>query len=408
MKHRERGAISAVWFVLVIVLFLAAMGVTYSLSQELKRAEVQLATAEREKNSFSDELATEKEKHQKLSGLVGFRVEGATYSAPESITAKVDEVRNRYPNDIGASDTSLEDMVTKLLGLATSFEQTRNDAIQRADAEVAARTAADQAHQSAAAALQAQLDQLNRDLGDSRNLLTQQQSAADARAAELQRQIDDATLQRNEAESAHSKSLASEKQETDKAKARVADLAEKVRIQGTDENPWAPDGKILSVGENTGLVFIDIGSRQLLRAGVKFDVFRYGKGGELVRKGAIEVRETNPDDSTAGVLTELSDFDPIVAGDVIANPHFAKNHSKVFVLLGNFPAYGTDFLAQRLRDLGCEVETSVTSHTDFLVLGEKGGEEDAAELTDDPGYRLATATGVQIMKLADIERFIRP
>lgn len=408
MTHRERGAINAVWFVFVIVLFLGAMGALYMQNGDLTKARDAVRQAEADLTAANEAQQAAITAHQALSALVGFRGEGARLASDASITAKIEEIRNRFPGDIGASDTTLESIADRLRAIAERNERTASEAQTNAANELAARTAADAARAAANASVQEQLDQSNRDLADSRNTLTQAQTAADTRASDLQRLVDDATVQKNEAESAHTRALSEAKNETTSAQSRVDSLAEKLRIHGGDENPWAKDGSIGEVGATTGLVFVDIGSRDLLRAGVKFDVFRYGKGGEMILKGSIEIRETYSDYSRAGILSEVSSLDPISKGDVVANPHFSRNHTKVFVLLGNFPAYGREFLAQRLRDLGAEVQESVSSSTDFLVLGEKGTEEDAPELTDDPGYKLAKDTGVQIMKLSDIERFIRP
>jgi NAD-dependent DNA ligase len=408
MTHRERGAINAVWFVFVIVLFLGAMGALYMQNQELTRAREAEKRAIAEQERADATAQNEVAQHQALSVLVGFRAEGARLSSQPSITTKINEVRDRFPGDIGQSDSTLESIIDRLRAIAERNERTANEQQNNAATELAARNAAESSRNSANASLQEQLDQANRDLADSRNTLTQQQSAADTRAADLQRLVDDATVQKNEAEAAHQKALSEVKGEADAAKSRVNSLAEKLKIHGSDENPWAVDGKIGSVGANTGLVFVDIGSQDLLRAGVKFDVFRFGKGGELIKKGAIEIRETFKDYSRAGILSEVNPLDPISEGDVVANPHFSRNRTKVFALLGNFPAYGREFLAQRLRDLGCEVQDTVTSSTDFLVLGEKSSEPDAPELTDDPSYKLAKDTGVQIFKLSDIERFLRP
>ncbi len=408
MTQRERGAVNAMWLVFVIVLFLGAVGASFVQSQDVTKLRATIAEMKATEDASAKRLQEKVDAMQALTKVVGFSPDKGSVSSPATAQAKIDELRTRYPNDIGQADTTLENMCDRLKAIAEKWERVAGEATQSAATELAARTAAEAARDTANHSVQEQLDNVNRDLGDQRNLLTQAQTQAEARAADFQRQIDDATVQKNEAEAAHQKLLSASKAETTSAKARVGELADKVRIGGTDERPMEPDGKIISVGKNTGLVFIDIGSRDLLRAGVKFDVFRYAKGGEMVRKGTIEVRETSTDHSTGGILTELNKLDPIAAGDVIANPHFTRNHTRVFVLLGNFPAYGREFLAQRLRDLGCEVEDKVTAHTDFLVLGEKGSEEGAPELTEDPNYKLAHDTGVQTMKLSDIERFIRP
>lgn len=408
MTQRERGAINTVWFILVIVLFLGAVFTVYAQQQDIAKQR-QAVTEANEKEERANAL------HQKstqelmaLSTLVGFKPENATKSTPATIQAKIAELKERYKEDIGESDVSLELVLERMKTIAERFERVAQEADANRATELAARQASESARDASVKAVQDQLDQANRDLTDSRGQFTQAQTQAEERAADLQKQIGDAQGQLREAESAAENTVKAAKAEVATATGRITELADKLKIQGSDDNPWAVDGKVVSVGTKTGLAFLDITSRELLRAGVKFDVFRYAKGGEMVRKGSIEVREVATDHSVAGIISVVDPLDPISAGDVVANPHFARNHSKVFVLLGNFPAYGREFLSERLRHLGCTVEDSVSTHTDFLILGEKGTEEGAPELSDDPGFKLAKDLGVQVMKLADIERFIRP
>lgn len=408
MTQRERGAINTVWFILVLVLFLGALFSVYAQQQDANK----LKAAVKEANDKVDRAEAQHQKSTQemlaLSTLVGFKADNATRSAPASIQAKIAELKEKYKGDIGDSDTSLELVLDRMKAVAERFEKVGQEADQNRATELAARQASEQARDTSVKSVQDQLDQTNRDLTDARSQYTQAQTQAEERAADLQKQIGDAQNQLREAEAAADKQVKTAKAEVVTATGRITELADKLRVQGSDDNPWAVDGKVVSVGNATGLVFLDISSRDLLRAGVKFDVFRYAKGGNLVKKGAIEVREVATDHSVAGIISLVDKLDPIAAGDVVANPHFARNHSKVFVLLGNFPAYGREFLAERLRQLGCTVEDSVTTHTDFLILGEKGTEEGAPELSDDPGFKLSKDLGVQVMKLADIERFIRP
>jgi NAD-dependent DNA ligase len=408
MTQRERGAISAVWFVFVIVLFLGALGIVYTQQGELKRARDRAAAAEATSQISTDNLETERSRHLELSGLVGFRSGAGAISSQEALKAKIEEYANLYPNAVGPSDKSVEAVFERLRSLADRFQAQAAEAEQARQTALTDRSAADDARNATNREMQAQLDSVNNELADARNVASQQQQAADSRLSDMQSQIDNLTVQKNEADAEHQRTLSQATAEVEKSRGRVTELAKKVEIIGSDDAPWAADGSVIEIGKSAGLVFVDIGSKDMLRTGVKFDVFRIGKGGELVRKGTIEVRELASDHAIAGVVEQLDWRDPIVKGDLVANPLFSRNHTKNFVLLGNFPAYGTEFLKSRLESLGCEVSDRVSARTDFLLLGEKSLEEDAPELTDDESYKLAREFGVQVMRLRDIERFIRP
>jgi NAD-dependent DNA ligase len=140
---------------------------------------------------------------------------------------------------------------------------------------------------------------------------------------------------------------------------------------------------------------------------VRFDVFQRVKGGKLAPKGMVEVREVSDEFSVAGVAGELDIYNPIAPGDVVANPHFSRSREKVFFLLGTFPGHGKAFLEKRLEDLGAQVSTMVDSNVDFLVLGEKEPAEDALELSETPEYKLAQEYGIQVLRIGDIDRFLR-
>lgn len=171
--------------------------------------------------------------------------------------------------------------------------------------------------------------------------------------------------------------------------------------------PDLPDGRILSTSSRSDLAYIDIGKKDGLRRGTKFEVFRFGKGGVLIPKGWVEVRDVENETAKCGILTTSDPLAPIVKGDVVVNPHFARNMEKTFVFLGEFPtSLSKGFVEDRLNSLGARVAAKIDSNTDFLVLGEKDKGEFATELADMPEYKMAAQMGVQIMRLKELAAYI--
>lgn len=410
MARRERGAyVSVVWFIFVIVILLGCAGYIYTAQGEMQGLHNDVKAADDAKKKAQEALEKERDDHAALSALVGYKTSSANFSSQEALQTKLNELAQRFPNDVGAADKTVEQIVERLRGSIEKYEQMTKDLQTQFDAEVASRQAADRAKSDVTTAYEAQSKQASNDLNDARQLASTQQANLDKRIADLQSQLDAAATSRKEADTAHQTELAAQRTETEKMKGRVTELADKNKVIGSDENPNEPDGKVVSVGEKTGLVFVDVGSHDLLKAGVKFDVFRYGKGGEMVPKGTIEIREALADHSVAGIVSQLNRLDPIGPGDIIANPLFSRHRSKVFALLGNFPTYGSrEFLENRLKAQGATVEKVVTPKCDFLLIGEKSAEPDAPELSDDPQYKLAQEYGVQVLRVKDIDRFLKP
>jgi len=181
-------------------------------------------------------------------------------------------------------------------------------------------------------------------------------------------------------------------------------------VRRESSEPEAIDGSVLSVGNTGAVAYIDIGARSGLRRGTRFEVLRPGKSGDLTPKGTVEVRDVEDDMSLVGLTTEPNAFDPILPGDKLRNPHFEANKSLHFFLLGDFPlTMSKEQATARLRELGADVDEQMTAETDVLVLGEKSlAEGDAApELTDSDEYKLADKLGMRIIRLAELQDFLK-
>ncbi|MBI4878496.1 MAG: hypothetical protein HY812_02390 [Planctomycetes bacterium] len=411
MTRREVGAtVSVMWVIFLIVLLLGACAYLYFVQADIAALNKQAKDAENARAQFEAGELREKEKHLALSRLVGFTDEagGNLFSAVNAVEAKLEQVRGQFPNDIGGGDKTLEDIADRLIALASGAQQSARQATTDCETERGKRSEAETNRNSIQQSMEEQLASANNDLRDERDRAQSQKQTDDGTISNLQDQVDEVSAQMREREAEAAQRIAGMEQAGGQKDARIAQLNDKVKLVGVDEDPWDPDGEVVSVGAETGLVFVNLGSSDLLRKGVRFDVFRFGKGGELIRKGLVEIREVHPDHAIGGIMEEVSRLDPITAGDVISNPHFSKNRSKVFALLGAFPVYGKTFLENQLKALGAEVESEVNSRVDFVVLGQRAPEEDAPEVSDLPGYKLAQDLGIQMLQVRSIDRFLKP
>lgn len=411
MTRRELGAaVNVMWVIFLIVLLLGAGAYIYSVQGEIERERTAARRAAADRTALEESLVAERQLHAELSRMVGFVDLGAgdVVSSKAAIEARVEAIRGRFPNDIGGADNTLEAIAERLVAVAEKHDQTARSAADNFASERDKRSESETAKDQIRSSMDGQLNSLNSDLRDERDRAQSQKQQDDSQIAGLQGQVDEVTTQFREQQATNEQSLAQAAKAQRELEARISELSTKVKLVGVDEDPWAPDGEVVAVGPGTGLVFVNLGANDLLRTGVRFDVFRFGKGGELIPKGSLEVREVHAESAVGSIIEQVSSLDPIAAGDVIANPHFSTERSKVFALLGNFPVHGRSFLENRLRALGAEVDDDVTSRVDFVVLGQRSSEEDAPELAELPAYKVAQEMGIQMLPLRTIERFLKP
>lgn len=151
-----------------------------------------------------------------------------------------------------------------------------------------------------------------------------------------------------------------------------------------------PDGEIIYVNQNLKIAYINIGRSQGVLPGLKFDVFRYGKGGQKIIKGKIEVKKVRDKMSMVGISEVTDDLAPITNTDKIINAVYDKNKVKYFVIAGKLvQKYSKTQVKRMVADIGGTVEDEITAKTDFIILGK--------EFADDPIYKRAAQLGIETM-----------
>lgn len=142
---------------------------------------------------------------------------------------------------------------------------------------------------------------------------------------------------------------------------------------------YQPDGKIVLVDEQAGVVHLSIGTDSRVYRGLTFSVYDKnapipsdGKG-----KAEIEVFGLERNVSAARVV-RCEKKNPIAQDDIVANLIWDSSKANVFVVAGEFDLYGDgnmDFDAvTKIRALiekwGGSATDNVTAETDFVVLGQ--------------------------------------
>ncbi|BBM85690.1 hypothetical protein [Candidatus Uabimicrobium amorphum] len=144
-----------------------------------------------------------------------------------------------------------------------------------------------------------------------------------------------------------------------------------------DASEESVDGHIVFSNPLSNAIYIDLGRKNKIFRGLKFDVFRLAQRGEKEFKGRIEVKRVMDKISEAVVVSQVDEMDPLVNGDVIVNPIF--NQNKPMYLSFTDSQLEKPRLAQLVKDIqevDGIVEKKVTSKTNFVVIdNEKKGQE---------------------------------
>lgn len=141
---------------------------------------------------------------------------------------------------------------------------------------------------------------------------------------------------------------------------------------------YQPDGKIVLIDDQTGIVHINIGTDDRVYRGLTFPVYdknmpipKDGRG-----KAEIEVFDVKKTISAARIIPSKMKS-PIILGDIIANLIWDSDKINVFVVAGEFDLDGDksidydalDKIKTLIEKWGGRVADTVSIDTDFLVLG---------------------------------------
>lgn len=163
---------------------------------------------------------------------------------------------------------------------------------------------------------------------------------------------------------------------------RASGIARPEVFRPTDEFALV-DAEVVATQPELGTVTLSVGANDKVSIGLTFSVFsdasviRPNAEGNYPRgKATLEVIRVTPTSATARVLS-ASQGNPIVEGDVVANPLYDPDKVYKFVVYGNFDTNrdgrATRFEADRVESLirqwGGTTVDDISGDLDFLVLG---------------------------------------
>jgi len=142
---------------------------------------------------------------------------------------------------------------------------------------------------------------------------------------------------------------------------------------------YQPDGKIVLVDEQAGVVHLSIGSASRVYRGLTFSVYDRNAPIPTDGKGKAEIAVFNLDRNiSAARIVRCETRNPIAQDDIIANLVWDSDKANVFVVVGEFDLEGDGSInfdaISKIRALiekwGGSIADNVSAQTDFVVLGQ--------------------------------------
>ncbi len=421
MPRSERAA-GLVPFVVMLVLFLAALGWAYGNYTDLDQAKKDKAAADLKLAGKTADLQKLQEEYQVLRDSAGTGDGKVLNTGIEQfITSLRDATKVKFINDTldippgGGRITKGVDgnvVVDYMEGGKAANTYTASDIAPSIIAAFNSIKADLMAFDKRNNELRAQLVKASADLRTAVEAkdaqFEQQRLALQTEISRRDQKIDDVTREKTQAEGDARQARAdaetaraSEKAAKDEARMALLTMQEEVKRakQGIEavrtENP---DGEVLASSESTGIVIINRGRKDNLKPGTVFQVYTHGKGGVRVMKGVIRVLSSDESTAKCGLVSGKG----IVTGDMIFNRLYHPGKSLRIAVLGRTAKYGTSQAKSILESLGNKIDEKVSMHTDYLLVGMP---DDDSDITQSDDYKEALRFGVQIITERDLELF---
>jgi hypothetical protein len=417
MMRSTRGAarISAVWMIVMIVLFLVAIAFAFIAQSDMSAAQSQKEAAETAAQEATDSVEGYRDEVRGLSAALGWYDRDSSYdpSDLDAVVRAVEELRAVF-TDLTAADADFQTIIPKIIA---AYNQKNREL-----AELRARTQTLEGEVAAARQATTNIEtDKNNTVAQLRQQIADEQQNAEQTTAELQQRLAAAQAQLSERDLELRQTRANAQQERRRLErellakdTRINELARLTRPLREPFNQY-PDGRILATSTELNLAWIDLGANHRLTRGTRFRV-ESGRPGERYYKAMAEVVSVEANRAEV-LLSDINDaMDPVAAGDVIINPLFDPSGGRNAILVGRFSgAYNENELRLLLGRMGINVQPDLDRTTHFLIVGSELWNdpetneplEEPLQPSELPLFKNAEAMGVQIIPLQDIREFFR-
>lgn len=367
-------------FVCLSVASLGAFIYLFTLQADLQRGKTNAEAQAQQANQGASQA------REQLSGFAKDAVGKATDN-PAEIQKEIDQVRADLLKDESLKGKIRPDMAltSVLQQLKIEYDNGRKQVQdltaerQKLNDDFTALNEAAQASKKAVdeqiAQLQAQYKTLEEESTTARNAWTKD-------LADLRTKLDSIKDATGKDLSAARQALANIEGELRQRDTRIQELRETLASFRPTADQFAAiqiaDGTIVRTLPGQNIAYISLGAQDRIKPGMTFSVYSRHRGVPADGKGKATLEVSQVFDTTSETrIRSTTAGQPIMAGDVIANPVYDRNRQFNFVVAGDFDL---DFdgtaedpagknVARMIESWGGKIVKTVDTRTDFVVLG---------------------------------------
>ncbi|MEP0844902.1 MAG: hypothetical protein HRF43_19550 [Phycisphaerae bacterium] len=340
--------------------------------------------------SAEDRAAQSENKAQQATDLLRYIAKEATGQPTEDpavleqaiAKARADLLQDASLKAVVAAGDALGTALQKLYGQYRALSQQfaaltaeRDDLKTRLEAANKAAQAAEKGFQDRIAELTAQYQKLEQDF-------TAAREGWDKAVADRDKRLAAATDTAGQTLAAIRKTVEDLQAQLAQRDARIRELRETLASFRPSADEFAAiqiaDGSVVRTVPGERLAYISLGANDRIKPGMNFAVYSRHRGVPPDGKGKASLEVVQVFDTTSECkVTSTTAGEPILEGDIVANPVFDRNRQFNFVVAGNFDL---DFdgriddpagqeVARLIEAWGGKVVKTVDTRTDFVVLG---------------------------------------
>ncbi|MEE8469564.1 MAG: hypothetical protein V3T22_13980, partial [Planctomycetota bacterium] len=419
-KLSQRGVarVSAVWMIVLIVLFFVSMAFVYVANQEAQRAKGIAESASIDTVVANADRDVAVLRAREISLGVGF-YERTLPNATTDMSTLADgltSLRGVFPDMPESTVTDFERAIQPMI----DAYRAKLDEIRTLDGRITSLesqlSASKSANTDISGQLQTRIGKLEQDLRDANQNASDEKARLEGQVADLRNEVNQTANNVNSHLGTIDDLKAQAERDTLAAQSRITTLNDAVVGKAQREAEGA-DGEILAVSKVLGTGWINRGSRDRVSRGLRFEV-RTGNPNPLRGmgiKGFAEVIEVLESTSEVKFYDLADRYDPIVKRDRIYNPLFDPGGARYAVLIGRFSGtYNEAEVTALLEDIGITVQAELDRTTNYLIVGgplflDEEGEpvEEPIQPSELPRYKDATALGVKIISINDFRQYFR-
>lgn len=421
MHTRERGAahVNIFFFLIVLVLFLGAVGFGYTqMSDKNAALEAKIAAEEA--------LARERNERQLYElykdDVTALLAETGTYERPDfkfegpqprpienaTLPAKVRTLVKQFAAETGVPETLSKGLSSLLAAIKTTIDA-KDKRIRDLEALTAKLTADKNAAEAAVAEANRQksteVASLNQKHGELRQYIDSEYRKKENRIRGLQAEIAKRIEELNSEREKHAQDVLALRKELNLLKARIDAQANLTKLINP---PQEPDGAVISSSQAAGRAWINLGRKDMLPRGISFRIS--SPDDDRVKAHGIVVRVEA--DRAEIRITGLRDrLDPVVKGDLVRNDLYSPHVRRNVYLLGRFtPPLTKPVVKTILESYGNRVHDKIGPGVDLVIVGADTVNEEGdgfTPVTEHEDYKQALFLGIEIATLNKVRDFLR-